>query len=211
MASDGEGSGRSRRLHADAPVGGLGRRGIRAALGVPLVVASMIAVTLGISPRAEATTPSAKRHVKPKARGSSAAHETIRVGTVGAAPAEYIVSEGDTVTGIAEHFGLATAGVLAANGLGWSSQIFLGQRLALPGGTHAEPVPPRRVASEIARHIVAEGDTIGGIAADHGLDVASVLSANGLGPSSLIFPGEAVVLPPADPQAAVDTSRSELG
>ena len=115
------------------------------------------------------------------------------------------------MTGIAEHFGLATAGVLAANGLGWSSQIFLGQRLALPGGTHAEPVPPRRVASEIARHIVAEGDTIGGIAADHGLDVASVLSANGLGPSSLIFPGEAVVLPPADPQAAVDTSRSELG
>ena len=37
--------------------------------------------------------------------------------------------------------------------------------------------------------------TVSGIAAAYGLDVASVLSANGLGPSSLIFPGESIVLP----------------
>jgi hypothetical protein len=36
----------------------------------------------------------------------------------------------DTVSGVAERFGLATAEVLACNGLGWSSLIFPGQRLA---------------------------------------------------------------------------------
>ncbi|KRE30851.1 hypothetical protein ASG80_16025 [Agromyces sp. Soil535] len=175
---------------------------MRAALSVPLAIASTIAVTLGIAQPAEAAAPHVKRQAKPKAQGSTV-HRTARVATTAQAPAEYVVADGDTVSGIAERFGLATAEVLAANGLGWSSLIFAGQRLALPGGMPAEAVPaPPPVAPEIARHTVVEGDTIGGIAAAYGLDVASVLSANGLGPSSLIFPGEAIVLPLADPSAS---------
>jgi LysM repeat protein len=176
------------------------RRGIRAVLGVPLAIVSTVAVTLGIAQPAEAATPQVKRHAKAKAQGSTV-HRTAAVAAVAPAPAEYVVAEGDTVSGIAERFGLATAEVLAANGLGWSSLIFAGQRLALPAGAPAADAAPAPlpVAPEIARHVVVEGDTIGGIAATYGLDVASVLSANGLGPSSLIFPGESIVLPLTDP------------
>lgn len=199
MANDTEAvrPGRSRRGDAASERGR--RRGIRSVLAVPLAVASTIAVTLGIAQPAEAAAPHVKRHAKPKAQAHAAPRAAGAVATA-PAPAEYVVADGDTVSGIAERYGLATAEVLAANGLGWSSLIFPGQRLALPGGVTAEAPPaPPQAAPEIARHLVVEGDTVGSIAAAYGLDVASVLSANGLGPTSLIFPGEAIVLPLADP------------
>ncbi|HEU0182076.1 MAG TPA: LysM peptidoglycan-binding domain-containing protein, partial [Agromyces mariniharenae] len=193
--------GRLRRTGAAAERGG--RRGIRAVLTVPIAVASTLAVTLGIAQPADAAAvPPVKRHAKPKALGSAPRAAAAPASVP--APPEYVVAEGDTVSGIAERFGLATAEVLAANGLGWSSLIFPGQRLALPGGTvdGSAPAPPP-AAPEIARHVVVEGDTVSSIAAAYGLDAGDVLSANGLGPTSLIFPGEAIVLPLADPSSTL--------
>jgi LysM repeat protein len=106
-----------------------------------------------------------------------------------------VVADGDTVSSIAERHGLSTAEVLAHNGLSWSSLIFPGQRLALPGGTSHTVAPPPSPAAEIAKHTVVAGETMGGIAAQHGLDLDVVLRANGLGRQSLIFPGETIVLP----------------
>ena len=183
------------------------RRSIRSVLAVPFAIVSTIAVTLGIAQPAEAAAPLLKRHAKPKAQGSMT-HDTAAVATTAPAPAEYVVSDGDTVSGIAERYGLATAEVLAANGLGWSSLIFPGQRLALPGGASPDDTAPMPALPEIARHVVVEGDTVSGIAAAYGLDVANVLSANGLSASSLIFPGEAIVLP-LDPAAAQAAAAAE--
>ncbi|TFB52074.1 muramidase family protein [Cryobacterium tagatosivorans] len=126
-----------------------------------------------------------------------------------AVPTQYVVVEGDTISGIGGRFGLSTASVLALNGLGWSSMIFPGQKLTLT--VHAAPpaaVPARKpVAAEITRYKVKSGDTISGIAAAHGLTTAAVLSANGLGRASIIFPGQAIVLPNAAP-AATSTGAS---
>lgn len=202
MANDTEAvrPGRSRRGDPATEPGR--RRGIRSMLAVPLAVASTIAVTLGIAQPAEAAAPHVKRQAKPKAQTAGALRTTTTPATA-PAPAEYVVAEGDTVSGIAERYGLATAEMLAANGLGWSSLIFPGQRLALPGGVTTEVAPaPQSALPEIARHVVVEGDTVASIAAAYELDVASLLSANGLGPASLIFPGEAIVLPVADPSVA---------
>ena len=170
-------------------------RGIRAILGVPLAVVSTVAVTLGIVQPAEATPQTIKRPSKSKGLQAEGAR-TVRVAATTAPPAEYLVVDGDTVSGIAERFGLATAEILALNGLSWSSLIFPGQRLALPGGAAAPaPLPPAE--AEIRKHVVVEGDTVIGIAAAYGVDVSDILSANGLGTSSLIFPGESIVLPPS--------------
>ncbi len=176
------------------------RRGIRRFLTVPLAVVSTVAVTLGIAQPAEAAPQPAKR--QPKAKATNAKSTQAAVAAV-AAPAEYIVVEGDTVSGIAERFGLATAEVLALNGLGWSSLVFPGQRLALPGaGSQEHAAPPPTI--DIAKHTVGSGDTMSGIAAAYGLDLDQVLSANGLGRQSLIFPGQAIVLPPASGAAVAD-------
>ncbi len=176
-------------------------RGIRGALALPLAIVSTIAVTLGIAQPAEAAPHQVKR--QPKAKAQSGA--TTRVPSVAATavPAEIVVADGDTVSGIAERYGLSTAEVLAQNGLSWSSLIFAGQRLALPGGTSHTAAPPPSPAAEIAKHTVVAGETVGGIAVQYGLELDVVLRANGLSRQSLIFPGETIVLPTTAPTAAV--------
>jgi LysM repeat protein len=207
MAIKPEGIAAGGRRHGDAAAEpNPRRRGIRGVLSLPLAVVSTVAVTLGIVQPAEAAAQPLKRQAKAKAQTGS----TVRTAATVAAstpPSEYVVVDGDTVSSVAERFGLATAEVLAFNGLGWSSLIFPGQRLALPGGVAADATPPTP-APEITKHVVVDGDTVSGIAAAYGLDVASVLSANGLAASSLIFPGEAIVLPlpgaPAAPSQPVE-------
>ncbi|MFF2273888.1 LysM peptidoglycan-binding domain-containing protein [Agromyces sp. NPDC058136] len=174
-------------------------RGIRGVLAVPFAIVSALAVTLGIAQPAEAAPQPVKRQPKPKAAPLGTIVPVAAAATAESVPAEIVVAEGDTVSGIAERFGLSTAEVLAHNGLGWSSMIFPGQRLALPGG-RATPVAPAPDA--IAKHQVAEGDTMSGIAARYGVALDELLQVNGLGRQSLIFPGESIVLPPAAGTAA---------
>jgi len=168
-------------------------RGIRGLLALPLAVASTVAVTLGIVQPAEAAPQPVKRSPKTKAPASGAA----RAASVAATdvPREIVVAAGDTVSGIAERYGLSTAEVLASNGLGWSSLIFPGQRLALPGGRAPATIAPAP-RDAIAKHTVVAGDTMSGIAAHYGVGLDELLRVNGLGRQSLIFPGEQIVLPP---------------
>ncbi|MGW9629970.1 LysM peptidoglycan-binding domain-containing protein [Agromyces sp. NPDC055520] len=178
------------------------RRGIRRLIALPLAVVGTVAVTLGIAQPAEAAQQPAKRTLKAKAVSSGAATQSARAAAASSnsAPAEFTVGDGDTVSGIAERYGLATADVLALNGLSWSSLIFPGQRLALPGGTAAPA--PIAVAAELPRHTVVAGDTMSGIAAAYGVSLDEMLSANGLSRQSLIFPGQSIVLPPGGTEVA---------
>ncbi|WP_139417327.1 LysM peptidoglycan-binding domain-containing protein [Agromyces laixinhei] len=192
-------AGRTGRASSDAHR----RRGIRHLITLPLAVIGTIAVTLGIAQPAEAAPQSSKRmpKAKPSSTDAAATHTTPRsVGrSSNAAPPEVTVGDGDTVSGIAERYGVATADILALNGLSWSSLIFAGQRLALPGGASAPATSP--VAAELPRHIVVAGDTMSGIAAVHGVSLDQMLSANGLSRQSLIFPGQSIVLPPGGGEA----------
>ncbi|WP_411720856.1 LysM peptidoglycan-binding domain-containing protein [Mycetocola sp.] len=115
-------------------------------------------------------------------------------------PAQYTVASGDTISSIASTFGIATASLLALNGLGWSSLIFPGQVLELTGAT-ATPAPPT-AATPASSYTVASGDTVSGIASDHGVSVAAILAANGLGGASIIYPGQSLTLPAPGTTAA---------
>jgi LysM repeat protein len=118
---------------------------------------------------------------------------------VQAAPAEYTVASGDTISSIAATFGLATASLLALNGLGWSSLIFPGQVLKLSGAT-ATPAPPAvTTPAASSSYTVGSGDTVSGIASDHGVSVTAIFAANGLGSGSIIYPGQSLVIPAAGP------------
>lgn len=176
---------------------------------VPIVlVGSMAAMTLNLTGSvepAEAKTPKPKGTAaelgKSLRNAVTAANTALKSSTAAIrttstpAPTTYRVSAGDTISEIAGRYGLSTASVLALNGLGWSSLIFPGQELKLTNdGTIPAPVAQ---AAPVAtgRYTIVTGDTISAIADRFGVSTLSVLTANGLGWSSIIYPGQTLAIP----------------
>ncbi|MEL0627005.1 LysM peptidoglycan-binding domain-containing protein [Salinibacterium amurskyense] len=167
-----------------------------------LLVGSLAAATFNLTGPVEpvnAKTPddprlSAERANKPTTITASTVSEAS-VAVIGPAPASYRVVEGDTVSDIASRYGLSTASVLALNGLSWSSMIFPGQELKLTKET-VETLPSvNHVKTTNGQYTIVAGDTVSGIANKFGVSTISVMSANGLGWSSIIYPGQTLIIP----------------
>ncbi|PZF56538.1 peptidoglycan-binding protein LysM [Curtobacterium sp. MCSS17_008] len=114
----------------------------------------------------------------------------------------YHVRSGDTVSGIAARVGVSTSSILAANGLTQRSVIYPGQTLTVPrAASTAKPAPVASTApaapSRATSVKIVAGDTIGAIAAKHGVSVKALLAANGLSYTSTIYAGKTLVLPSA--------------
>jgi LysM repeat protein len=183
------------------------KRGVGRAATMPIVIAGAVAIsTLNLTGNLDAVAqpqPDEPGEHHDGVRGLAAAATATRVASVepvralAAVPSTYTVADGDTVSGIAEQFGLSTAGILALNGLSWRSSIYPGQTLTLRNGIAAAPAAAGATPGT-GSYTIQEGDTIAGIAAAHGLATVDLLEANGLSWSSTIFPGQSLVLPGAD-------------
>ncbi|WP_282847519.1 LysM peptidoglycan-binding domain-containing protein [Microbacterium oxydans] len=140
-----------------------------------------------------------------------------------AAAATHQVVAGDTVYDIARKYGTSVDAVLAANGLTRASVIFPGQNLVISGSvgapTAAAPVAaaapnPAPAPASAASHTVVAGDTLFGIAQKYGITTHALYAANGLGPSSIIYPGQTLSLqgaPAAAPAATPAAAPSAAG
>ncbi|WP_051191807.1 LysM peptidoglycan-binding domain-containing protein [Microbacterium luticocti] len=130
------------------------------------------------------------------------------------ARATYTVRRGDTVSAIARRYGQSTQAVLNANGLRWSSIIYPGQKLVIPGTAAAKPAPKPAPAPAAApapkpapapaasgtvspgdAYTVRAGDTMSAIASRHGVSVTALLAANKMDWSSIIYPGQRITIP----------------
>jgi murein DD-endopeptidase MepM/ murein hydrolase activator NlpD len=93
----------------------------------------------------------------------------------------YVVKAGDTLTGIASHFGLNMMSIWWANKLSSKDQLHIGQRLRIP------PV-------DGVVYTVKDGDTLASIAAAHQADVQAIVTFNELATDEVTV-GEQIMLP----------------
>jgi LysM repeat protein len=173
-----------------------------AAGGIPVALAGSLAVLMSATPaHAAGSDSSAPLRLLSPTDGRASAAPSARVPAT-AAPETYVVQAGDNVSTIAARHGLRTADVLAINGLDWSSIIQPGQVLRLAAAPAPAPAPapatPDAPQTAVGSYVVAAGDTISSIAAQHGVSVQAVFSANDLDWTSIIHPGQSIAIPGSD-------------
>lgn len=132
-----------------------------------------------------------------------------------AAPSDYTIRSGDTVTSIAGRYGLKVADVLALNRLTPSTVIYPGQKLRLTGtaapaepAAQRQPTPAPSTAAGTT-YTIKPGDTLYGISARLNVPIGDLLASNRLSLTSVIYPGKTLQIPrTAQPAAAVAPASS---
>ena len=95
------------------------------------------------------------------------------------------VKAGDTLSDIAERYGVSVGSLMRANGLRNSNFVEAGQRLRLPEG----------VSAGKRRHTVQSGDTLGGIAAQYRVSERQLMALNDIASADHVEVGQRLKLP----------------
>jgi lipoprotein-anchoring transpeptidase ErfK/SrfK len=149
-----------------------------------------------------------KRHTITTIRAICAIVALCLAFSLGIAPAyasenhAYIVQPGDTLLRIAARHDVSVSQLACANGLHWTSWVYVGQRLTIPGSTTGGPP-----SSAATTYVVRREDTLTRIAARYGVSVSSLARANGLGLYSWVYVGQRLTIPgqtsPSVPQNGI--------
>ena len=116
-------------------------------------------------------------------------------------PDTYRVQAGDTITSVAEKFGLPTTVVLTLNGLSWNSILHEGQVVRLTmAPSKQRGAAPTRVSAQ--GYTVQPGDTLAGIAERLDISERALAEANGLEPGTPLTEGRSLRLPGTSEQLA---------
>lgn len=98
----------------------------------------------------------------------------------------YTVSEFDSMSSIAQKFGVPVNELMAYNNLAPSSFLFPGMIIVIPP---SRPFPPTNRV-----YIVRRGDTIWSIARMFGVSAQNIMFANNL-VVPVVFPGQRLIIP----------------
>jgi len=123
----------------------------------------------------------------------------------------YIVHANDTLYNIAARYHTNAIALAQLNGLPNPGMIYTGQRLIVPSEAltiqpSATPLPP---SGTPVVHIVQPGETLFRVALQYGTTVWTIVSANQLENSSLIYAGQRLIIPTGEaalPDAAPSAS-----
>jgi LysM repeat protein len=122
----------------------------------------------------------------------------------------YVVSYGDTLSGIAYRFGVTVNALMQANGIVNAHRIYPGQHLAIPCGQQPTPphpnppwpAPPPQPAPPgqcTTWHIVRPGDTLAKIAWRFKTSIWPIVRANNIANPNVIHVGQRLCIPGGTP------------
>ena len=108
----------------------------------------------------------------------------------------HIVQRGETLFSIAQRYGLTVDGIAHVNGIPDPRQIYVGQRLLIPGGGRGNSV------QDTMSYVVQAGDTLTSISRRYHTTWQELAQVNGLLSPDSIYAGQAIQVPsfgaPAD-------------
>jgi len=116
-----------------------------------------------------------------------------------ATPQRHVIESGDTLIYLAQLYNTTVDELVALNSIGDAAGLRVGEELLIPpaqgqaAGDQRDNYPAQIV------YVIQEGDTLLGIALDHGTTVEAIASVNPDVNLDLIFPGQEVVVPLATP------------
>ena len=114
----------------------------------------------------------------------------------------HIVQWGETLSMIAEQYGVTVESVMAANGLDDPDYVYVGQKLVIPmsygsGTPGMGPSMPGHADGRCTHYYTVQwGDTLSGVAWEHGTTANALMQANNLG-SDFIYEGQKLCVPSA--------------
>ena len=101
----------------------------------------------------------------------------------------HVVKRGETLSAIAQQYGVCQQAIMDANGIADPSLILVGQRLVIPGSTGGES------EAGDGLHVVKRGETLSAIAQRYGVSVTRLAEVNGIDDPSRIRTGQRLVVP----------------
>ncbi len=105
----------------------------------------------------------------------------------------HVVRSGETLTRIADRYGVSVANLRAWNALGGSSVIKVGQRLRVGEGAGNTAVSGSSARSNTV-HVVKRGETLSSLSRRYGVSVQAIMRANGMS-STRLAAGKRLTIP----------------
>lgn len=118
-----------------------------------------------------------------KLYGGSDSNTSGEKPSTGSQEITYVVQSGNTLSGIAERFGVTVEQLCQWNDISNPNLIYVGQVLK---------IIPKSSTSSMITYTVESGDTLSGIAEQYGVTVQQLCSWNGINDPNLIYPGEII-------------------
>ena len=124
----------------------------------------------------------------------------------------HVVQRGENLYRIALRYGTTIQALAAANGIVNTNQVYVGQRLVIPGSSS---VPPSTPPASGSTYTVRRGDTLTAIALRYGVSAWSIAQLNSISNPSLIYVGQVLRIPdggsPSPPPSSSSPPASTSG
>lgn len=102
----------------------------------------------------------------------------------------HVVQPGETLSGIAQKYGVDANAIAEANNVANRNQLRVGQKLTIPG------ITVRQAAEALGRvHVIQSGESLTAIAQQYGISAEEIISFNNISNPDAIYVGQELIIP----------------